>query len=215
MVRKIKVVNINENKPIETINQSEIGNVILNDEEHYISEPEVINVAPSSIASDEEVVIPEEPPIPTKLKRTKSKHIDVVEHNDNMDPRSLQDLANAIIKITKETNDDINKIKIDNKTEKDIAKIPCPNCHKMMSVKSLKYSHQKNCKTFKTETKVSLPVVSIVPPIQEHIPESIHKPEYPEEALINSLIMPLPKTARGIRSLAKQQRINNLMSQAF
>jgi len=34
MVRKIKVVNINEIKPIETINQSEIGNVILNDEDH-------------------------------------------------------------------------------------------------------------------------------------------------------------------------------------
>ena len=84
MVRKIKIVNINENKTIETINQSEIGNVILNDGEHYVSDPEVLHNTSSS-SNEEEVV-----PILVKEKKTRVKHIDI----DTVDPKSLQDLAN-------------------------------------------------------------------------------------------------------------------------
>jgi len=213
MVRKIKVVNINEIKPIETINQSEIGNVILNDEDHYISEPEVRLETSSSDEIVEPII---EKPVKVKIKANRKGDIKQIEteQNETMDPRSLQDLANAIIKITKETNEDLKKITIDNQTEKDIAKIPCPNCGKMMSVKSLKYSHQKNCKSLKPKPEI-IQSVAVTTPIPEHTPEPIPKAPYPEEAFINSLIMPLPKTARGIRTLAKQQRINTLMSQAF
>lgn len=190
MVRKIKVVDINEIKPIESINPNTIGNVILNDEEDIIE-----GDIPHVISSSDEEVIPTD-----ALARTSS--IDEA-------PRNLQDLADAIVKITKETNEELKHIKIDKKTEKDIEKIPCPNCFKMMSVKSLKYSHQKNCKTFKTETKIKEE-----PPTPKHIPERTPEP---------SISIPIPeppkpilnKPMRPTRNEIKQQRLNNLISQAF
>ena len=101
MVRKIKVVDINEIKAIESINPNTIGNVILNDEED-IPEVDIIRALSSSTpcqskasaptGGDEEVI-----PIDT-LARTIS--IDEA-------PRSLQDLADEIVKITKETNEEL------------------------------------------------------------------------------------------------------------
>jgi len=208
MVRKIKVVNINEIKPIETINQSEIGNVILNDEDHYISEPEVRLETSSSDEIVEPII---EKPVKVKVKANRKGDIKQIEteQNETMDPRSLQDLANAIIKNTKETNEDLKKITIDNQTEKDIAKIPCPNCSKMMSVKSLKYSHQKNCKSLKPKPEI-IQSVAVIPPIPEHTPEP---------TIINTPVhvpTPLPIVNRvKVRNEINQQRINTLMSQAF
>jgi len=200
------VVSINEIKPIETINQSEIGNVILNDEDHYISEPEVRLETSSSDEIVEPII---EKPVKVKVKANRKGDIKQIEteQNETMDPRSLQDLANAIIQITKDTNEDLKKIKIDNQTEKDIAKIPCPNCGKMMSVKSLKYSHQKNCKSLKP---INPSLQADIPPIPEHRPEPI---------IINTPVhvpTPLPIVNRvKVRNEIKQQRINTLMSQAF
>jgi len=185
MVRKIKVVDINEIKPIESINPNTIGNVILNDEEDII-----------------EVEIPHAIPD------------DVIIGTSSIDeaPRSLQDLVDEIVKITKETNEELKHItpRMLNETlsitrrpsgEKDIEKIPCPNCFKMMSVKSLKYSHQKNCKTFKTSNKPKEE-----PPTPEPV-ISVPIPELPKPIL--------NKPVRATRSEIKQQRLNNLISQAF
>ena len=190
MVRKIKVVDINEIKLKESINPNTIGNVILNDEEDIIE----VDI-PHVIQSSDEEVIPDD-----AIIRTSS--IDEA-------PRSLKDLADAIVKITQETNEELKHIKTDKKTEKDIAKIPCPNCFKMMSVKSLKYSHQKNCKTFKTSNKP-----------KEEPPTPKHMPEHTPEPIISVPVPELPKPffnkpIRATRSEIKQQRLNYLISQAF
>jgi len=180
MVRKIKVVNINEIQPIETINQNDIGRVILNDEEDIVEDP-VINTS-----SEEEIE-----PVQAKSETT---HIE-------LEPRSLQDLANEIIQITKETTEDLRKIKIDKKPEKDLLKIPCPNCMKMMSTKSLRYSHQKNCK-----------IKPINPSLQADIPEQTPEPiQIPP-----SITLPIPSLkSRPTKQEIKQQRISSLISQAF
>jgi len=180
MVRKIKVVNINEIQPIETINQNDIGRVILNDEEDIIEEPVISR---SSSSGEEEIV-----PVQAKT-----------ENNDiELDPRSLQDLANEIIKITKESTE---QSIIDKRSEKDLAKIQCPNCLKMMSAKSLKYSHQKNCK-----------IKPINPSLQADIPE-----QTPEPIKIQPVItLPIPTLkSRPTKQEIKQQRISSLISQAF
>ena len=79
----------------------------------------------------------------------------------------------------------------------------------MMSVKSLKYSHQKNCKTFKTSNKT-----------KEEPPTPKHMPEHTPEPIISVPIPELPKPIlnkpiKATRSEIKQQRLNNLISQAF
>jgi len=187
MVRKIKVVNINEIKPIETINQNDIGRVKFNDEEDIIEEPVI---STSSSSGEEEIV-----PVQDKVTKSRKSETDA---EIELDPRSLQDVANEIIQITKESTE---KIKIDTRTEKDLAKIQCPNCLKMMTAKSLKYSHQKNCK-----------IKPINPSLQADIPE-----QTPEPIKIPPIItLPIPSLkSRPTKQEIKQQRISSLISQAF
>jgi len=72
----------------------------------------------------------------------------------------------------------------------------------MMRKKSLRYSHQKNCKTLKTPPEIQS--IAVIPPIPEHTPEPTNIPS------------PLPIVNRAkARNEIKQQRLNTLMSQAF
>ena len=83
--------------------------------------------------------------------------------------------------------------------EKQEEKATCPDCHKVMSAKSLKYSHANNCK-------------ARAPPKQEPVKmvEAV-EPSKPMEHPISVLMA----AERAMRMGQRRQRIESLLSNAF
>ena len=83
--------------------------------------------------------------------------------------------------------------------EKQEEKATCPDCHKVMSAKSLKYSHANNCK-------------ARAPPKQEPVKmvEAV-EPSKPVEHPISVLMA----AERAMRMGQRRQRIESLLSHAF
>ena len=83
--------------------------------------------------------------------------------------------------------------------EKQEEKATCPDCHKVMSAKSLKYSHANNCKARAPPKQESVKMVEAV------------EPSKPVEHPISVLMA----AERAMRMGQRRQRIESLLSNAF
>jgi hypothetical protein len=94
------------------------------------------------------------------------------------------------------------------KMKKGDEKATCAFCNKLMSVKALRYSHDKNCKG-----KQQPPTVTKTATLREESPP----PNKPFTTIETSLEMPpiIKPRLKQSKTELKQQRINNLISQAF
>ena len=91
-------------------------------------------------------------------------------------------------------------------------KATCAFCNKVMSVKALRYSHDKNCKG-----KQLIPVERTTT-TRNKSPERTHEPPTPRNSVVKheaeSPQLIIPK-ARTTKAELRQQRFNHLVSQAF
>jgi hypothetical protein len=95
--------------------------------------------------------------------------------------------------------EDATVVKLETPAKPTIEKVQCPDCQKMVSAKTFKYSHQANCKKGSQNTE-SVPTVAV--------PEKvIQTPVTLQPAPLLSL--------REKRLMAKTERINKLMESAF
>ena len=83
--------------------------------------------------------------------------------------------------------------------EKQEEKATCPDCHKVMSAKSLKYSHANNCKARAQPKQEPVKMVEAV--------ESSKPVEHPISVLMAA--------ERAMRMGQRRQRIESLLSHAF
>jgi hypothetical protein len=83
--------------------------------------------------------------------------------------------------------------------EKQEEKATCPDCHKVMSAKSLKYSHANNCKARAPPKQEPVKMVEAV--------ESSKPVEHPTSVLMAA--------ERAMRMGQRRQRIESLLSHAF
>jgi len=102
------------------------------------------------------------------------------------------------------------------------AKATCAFCNKVMSVKALRYSHDKNCKgkqpvpverTITTRTKSPERREEPYPRDKPRHPKD-DEPPTPRNSLIERPQLVIPK-AKPTKAEVRQQRLNNLISQAF
>ena len=187
MPKKIKVVDV-------------VSNEVNNEVNNEVQEPSVneeVNEEVNEITSPVGEVIIEEPPIndieevPKPKTKAKSK------------PRPKK----QPIKIEEEVKEEIKEepkpeVKPE-KVKKVVELIPCPKCNKMLSQKSLRYSHEKNCpgEVVKTE---ELPVKRRIKKEQEQ--PIIKKKEIPT-ILNNNNIIDIPDNIKQelVKTITRQQ----------
>ena len=84
-------------------------------------------------------------------------------------------------------------------------KTRCPDCNKLLTTKSLKYAHAKNCKAKQLGTSPSPPIGG----------EEQAKPVVFQEARAPPSIQDLLVAERVMRIGAKRERIQSVLSSAF
>ena len=127
----------------------------------------------------------------------------IATHEEKEEP--VVDTLEETIQQTLPPQDDIKPPKEVEVMKKCDAKATCAFCNKVMSVKALRYSHDKNCKG-----KQPVPVER-TPTIRPKSPE----PPTPRHSVIkHEETIPQP-TARATKAEIRQQRLNNLVSQVF
>jgi hypothetical protein len=95
--------------------------------------------------------------------------------------------------------EDATVVKLERPAKPTIEKVQCPDCHKMVSAKTFKYSHQANCKKG-TQNTESVPTVAV--------PEKVVQTQVTQQ--------PAPLLSlRDKRLMVKTERINKLMESAF
>jgi hypothetical protein len=87
------------------------------------------------------------------------------------------------------------------------AKATCAFCNKLMSVKALRYSHDKNCKGKRPE--------EIQPKKPEVLPPPAPKTEEPPTPRHSPTFEEIKARAKITRAEIRQRKLNNLVSQAF
>jgi hypothetical protein len=87
-------------------------------------------------------------------------------------------------------------------------KATCAFCNKVMSVKALRYSHDKNCKG-KQQPEATARSTTV----RNHSPEKADEPPTPRHSIPEASIIK-PKL-KPTRAEVRQQRLNSLVSQAF
>jgi len=137
------------------------------------------------------------------LNEIKSENNHLATHTENIEP-VVEEVEEPVETLPDVSIQSIEKPVVMKKGDE---KTTCPFCNKLMTVKALRYSHDKNCKgkpqpapkedkpaaASRAETYVKVEE----PPTPRHsVPEPIHK-------------------TKLTRTELKQQRINNLVSQAF
>ena len=96
--------------------------------------------------------------------------------------------------------------------EKQEEKATCPDCHKVMSAKSLKYSHANNCKARAPPKQEPVKMAEAVAPFYEgSVSPQGGKPSKPVEHPISVLMA----AERAMRMGQRRQRIESLLSNAF
>ena len=100
----------------------------------------------------------------------------------------------------------------DSKTKKKDDKVACPDCGRMVSAKTLKYTHKANCKALKPKPE---PVHSAVVYQKEEEPAPVKAPEPTLIEQYEESIEDRMKKLRAQRMQKKQERISSLAAQAF
>ena len=184
-----------------------------------------LNEQPIEPQKEEEVIEqPEESELNEEEKEASQTHED--QYETKSDDLNSEDLDNLVKEYTKKRNQ---------KKKQTEPKSECQHCGKTMSSKSLKYSHQKSCKSDpknkplppppppsppqspKPKTRPPRKTISKQKKMeQESIPHEIQTPEVEDvkEPLTTSYIK-LMELQRSAKAQQKQQRMKNLASQAF
>ena len=124
------------------------------------------------------------------------KPINHQEATHTEEPEPIEDIAPEPAKREETYNDSPEEVPIMKKCD---AKATCAFCNKVMTVKALRYSHDKNCKG---KPKVE----PVAPPHEE--------PPTPRHSYVEVVPESKPKT-KPTKAELKQQRLNSLVSQAF
>ena len=126
MGRKLKVVDITKEEPV---NDSQVE-----DTQTVVEDTPVVDDTPVV----ENTVVDETPVVETPASKPRAK------------PRSKKPLPEAPIEPAQEVKQEVEEIKEPSvekiKIKKVVEQVQCPKCDKLMSQKSLRYSHEENCK---------------------------------------------------------------------
>ena len=128
------------------------------------------------------------------LNEIKSVNHQEATHTEELAP--IEDITPEPAKREETYNDSPEEVPIMKKCD---AKATCAFCNKVMTVKALRYSHDKNCK--------GKPKVEPVAPQHE-------EPPTPRHSYVEVVPESKPK-AKPTKAELKQQRLNSLVSQAF
>ena len=140
MVKKIKIVNLTD----ENLNETEAMNKVVE---------EMKNEAPlEPIEPIEPVMMKKNPKPKTKIQPIKMESPDeFVVNFDSYKTTKPIEAVQLEDKPIEEVEMEVKPAEVENRTIKTTELVKCDDCGKMMTLKSLKYSHKNNCSVNKKE----------------------------------------------------------------
>ena len=171
MGRKLKVVDIVKEEPV---NESQVEDTQVVVEETVVETPVV----------DDTPVVDETPVVETPVVETSAS-------KPRAKPRSKKPLPEAQVEPAQEVTQEVEEIKEPSsekiKIKKVVEQVKCPKCDKMMSQKSLRYTHEQNCKGEVVKTE-DVPVKRRNTNKAEAKPEVVVKPVTNKKEIYDNIV---------------------------
>ena len=194
MVKKIKLVNLTD----DNLNETEAMSKIIE---------EMKNEAPLDPIEPVEMWKRPKPKIKIQPIKTESPDEIVVNFDSHKTTKPIEEVQIEVKPIEVKPIEII-PAEVENRNIKTTALVKCDDCGKMLTLKSLKYSHNNNCTVNKKEV------------MPEVIPEVVHetkiekkpKKEKPERMIEQQ---PEKLNNRNERMMSRIRKIENLALQAF
>ena len=208
MVRKVKVVELNQ--PTTEVDTPPVA-------------PEPVSVIDEPSVSDLEIPVEEKPakkprqprqpkePKPPKEPKIETPVIPEDEPASDGDSINTEEIMTVISEHRKKKQAPAEEPETQPKEE---AKATCPDCNKIMSAKSLKYSHSKNCKSKPPPPPPPEPKKRVSKPRQPKVAPEVAQEQYFRQEVAPT-IQELIQAERAMRQDARKNKFKSLLSDAF